>query len=357
MFAAPGALSETGGFGPSPNVPRSQAPDPSPTIQRVSHIMGCGDVEWSRGRTIAPAHPGIPVKPGAQTAVSVLRRSAESDDVETRLRALEGLARSGESSSIDAFLDALSDPSEEIRTLAGQFLAKCDANAVCEKVLLDLADPFSDAFAATSEVLPELKELIEDELLRVMQSDTESSQRRMAAAYALGRIGTVGAIPSLAELAWSGNDALSVTCANALCSIRDPLVLSALVRLVEYPVRDVQIASLAAMVAVGGKEPMEALAHVAVEPPNQDSELSRCAVRLMGASGDEQVVPLLVDVLQKNGEVRGAAVQALRQLTGEYAGDTGQDWAEWYQRKLESAARGPEESGEGLVEIGSLPAE
>lgn len=339
------------------NVPGSQAPDPSATMRRVSHIMEYGDIVWPGGRTIAPTNPGASVKPQAQTAVPALRRNAESDDVETRLRALEGLARSDDSSNIEAFLDALSDPSEEIRTLAGQVLAKCDASAVCEKVLLNLAVPFSDEFATTSEVLPDLKELIEDELLRVMQSDTESSQRRMAAAYALGRVGAVGAIPSLAELAWSGADALSVTCANALCSIRDPLALSALIHLVEYPIRDVQIAALAAMMSVGGKEPMEALAHVAVEPPNQDGELARYAVRLMGASEDEQVIPLLVDVLQKNGEVRGAAVQALRQLTGEYAGDTAQDWAEWYQRKIEAAARGPEESGDGLVEVGSLPAE
>jgi HEAT repeat protein len=63
------------------------------------------------------------------------------------------------------------------------------------------------------------------------------------------------------------------------------------------------------------------------------------AVALLGAIQDEQVIACLIEAMSNNPAVARATITALRRMTGEDAGNTAAEWAQWYQRRQQPAIR------------------
>ncbi|MCX5757838.1 MAG: HEAT repeat domain-containing protein, partial [Candidatus Hydrogenedentes bacterium] len=78
--------------------------------------------------------------------------------------------------------------------------------------------------------------------------------------------------------------------------------------------------------------------------PSDDEGTAREAVLALGAMKMEAAIPLLIEVMRKNVAARRSAVQALRQLTGDDAGDLPSDWQDWYERRLKAAQSNSEQS-------------
>lgn len=305
------------------------------SVERVAELGRTASVDWELTRVEAGSRPAP--APHAQTASPVLEETIQAEDPQTRLEALEALAESNGADHLEPFLKALADPAPEIRELAAGFLARQDTEKVFERFMNMLARGGSDELARLDAAIPLLRTGFEPRFLQVLSAPNESPARKRIAAYGLGRMNSVAAVPELAECAWNADETTALACVKALLAVRDPIVIAHLVRLAAHTTPSVRKAALDGLVDVGGPEAVAALGELALAPTEDNGDIAREAAEALGATNAEIAIPILIEVMRKNVPARRSAVQALRRLTGDDAGDQPSDWQEWYERRLRAA--------------------
>jgi len=256
------------------------------------------------------------------------------------LRALEGLAQSGGADYADVFVSALSDPSQDVRDLAVRVLATLDAAVTFKAVMAVLVAGGQDANGVYA-ALPALRDSLDTRMLDLLKAAAAPRSRKLLAAWCLGQMKSTRAAPALAELAWSADAELAVCCARSLVALRDPLIVPQAAQLTAHPMPEVRWAVLEGLADLADPEALEALGRVAAAPPFDDRDLSRRAVELLGATGDDKIIPLLIEAMRRNLWARGAAGDVLRRMTGKLLGDLPSDWADWYEQRQQPAAPAP----------------
>ncbi len=317
-------------------------------VARASDLMRTGSVDWNSTLVTRPTRATPSSR--AQTATPVLEETAQAEDPETRLHALEALADSNGIEHLDRFLRALTDPVPEIRDLAAGFLARQDAGQVFDQFMNLLARGGAEGLARLDVAIPLLRAGFEPRLLQVLSTPDESPARKRIAAYCLGRMNSVAAVPALAECAWNADEPIALACVTALLEVRDPVVIRRLVDLAAHTLPSVRKAAVDGLIDVGGPEALAALGQLALTPSDNE-DAAREAVLALGAMKMEAAIPLLIEVMRKNVAARRSAVQALRQLTGDDAGDLPSDWQDWYERRLKAAQSNNEQSQESPYEV------
>ena len=303
---------------------------------RVAQWMWRPEVLWR----YEAAAPGAAARPRSQEALPVLVESAQSEDAATRLQAIEGLARSGGARYAGMFVAALSDPSQEVRDLAVRVLLALDAAATFEPLMGALAAGGQEGMGVYA-ALPALRDALESPMLDLLRSAAAPRPRKLLAAWCLGQMKSIRAAPLLAELAWSADAELAVCCARALVALQDPLIVPQAVQLTAHPMPEVRWAVVESLADLADPEALEALGRVAAAPPFDDRDLSRRAVELLGATGDYNVIPLLIEAMRRNLWARAAAGDVLRRMTGKLLGDLPSDWADWYEQRQQLSAPAP----------------
>ena len=292
-------------------------------IQRV-------DPQWIHRPDTAGARSGA----AGTGALPVLLQGLKSNDPHTRLRALEGLAQTGDARQAGAFMDALADPSPEVRALAARVLAQLDPVSVFESVMALLSTSGPEALAHLDEALPTLRMCLEEKTISVVEDGAAPLARRRAAVYALGRMQSAAAMPLLARLAWAAEASLALQCADALISIADPVAVAHVARLCGHPTREVRWRAVEGLAWMGGPDAVAALGGVAIDCPAGDLELGRRALTLLGTAPQDQAIVLLVNVMRRNLKLRREAAGVLRQMTGEDLGDLPSAWLAWHESEL-----------------------
>ena len=292
---------------------------------------------WCYSVLGAPA--SLPTPPLRQSATHILVEMAQSEDPATRLSGLRGLARTSATDHLSIFMEALCDEEPTIRTLAGRALANQNADALFDRILDVLLEGHEKTIVPLAKSLPMLSNALEPKAIAVLEAREESSVRKWAAAYCLGWMGSIRAIPALVRNTQSPDLDVAVSSANALFALRDPVVLPEIVALTAHPLAEVQSGAMVCLANIGGYEAIDALGSIAlgVYPHDgtavSDKALCRQAVSLLGQMGSPAAVPLLIDVMRHNLKARLAAAGALRKITGVDMGDMPSDWQEWYERE------------------------
>ena len=302
-------------------------------VDRVMRQMFSGEVDWRRREPASSLDP----LPDPQTAVPVLVESAQSEDATTRLRGLEGLAHTDAAGHVDRFIMALSDPDPRIQEFARRTLEALEPEWVFDHVMNILCSPDPAAAATIDKALPFLRDAIEKRMILVLEAEDEPVVRKRAAAYGLGRMDSVAGIAVLAKCAFSPYADLALQSAQALLGIRDPVVIPRLVELTGHGQAEIRGAALQRIADFGGQAGIRALTDVAAGRTGADAMLCDRAVALLNAIQDEQVIACLIEAMSSNPAVTRAAVTALRRMTGEDAGNTAAEWAQWYQRRQQPA--------------------
>jgi HEAT repeat protein len=320
-------------------VPRHQVDVASPNYGaaagRAIEVMSSPQVEWPR--PVSRPVPQALSSAAAPSARPVLVETARADDPITRVRALEGLAQTGDLGYVDTFIGALSDPAPEVRETASRILAQVNPDVVFEKVMAVLCGDNPDMAARVDAVLPSLRDALEGKMVGALEFPGEPEVRKKVAAYCLGRMRCTPAIPLLARSAWGADPEVALASVNALQAMQDPVAGPRFVELVGHPVAEVRWAALQGLANLGGLEAIAALGRVAAGPPPDDEALGKQAAILLGTMKTEAVIPFLIEAMRRNLAVRRAAVEALHRITGEDLGDLPSDWDQWYQRKQREA--------------------
>ena len=330
--------------------------DYTSTIQRVRKEMSSGSAVWPQEAVRKPEGArsrGLPTapEPSRETATPVLVETAQSEDIATRLEGLEGLAQAGGIEHVDTFVAALADPASEIREAAAAILSRLDPGVVTDKVIESLCSDKDVTVVRIDTVLPMMKDALEPGMIRALRSEDESSLRRQAAAYALGRMNSTAAAQALAAHVYESDPGLAVACANALMALNDPMLTPTLANLARHPIPQIRWPAVQCLADLGGPEALDALGRVAIDPPEGDEELGRQAVVLLGETRADAAIPVLIEIMRRNLGLRRAAVEALHKRTGEDLGDRPSDWQAWYEARLQAPP--PEE--QMLDAFGPLP--
>jgi HEAT repeat protein len=278
-------------------------------------------------------------------ALPVIDEGLQSDEPAARLRALEGLARIGGASAPAPFVEALSDSNPDIQAFAARVLADCDPKELLDSIIRLMASPPERTAPDWGNVLPHLREPLEEPMISALLSDQTTRPSRLAVVYALGCMRSTAAIQELVKAAETDDPELALCCAESLYRICDPAVIPALVRLAGHPSARVRWTAVEGLAALNAPMAMNALGEIACAPPADDTYLGEHALSLLGATADGRVVPILIDVMRRNLNARAAAVAMLRKITREDLGDLPSDWAQWYdeqQRKLNQPVQTPE---------------
>lgn len=327
-----------------PNVTTLTPGDQAATVARVQKAMSSVGILWPskalpRGTSVSPTPPvaaPAPLPPPGNTAAPVLVETTQSEDVATRLQGLEGLALTGGVEHVDTFVSALADPAPEVRDTSAQILTRLDPVIVSEKVIEALSTGSPEFLARIDSTLPSLKDVLESPMIRVLEAEGEASLRKQAAAYALGRMNSTVAVPVLVARVWQPDPELAVTCANALMALNDPMLMPMLADLARHPLPEIRWAAVQCLAALKDPQALDTLARIAIEPPEQDEELGRQAIVLLGDTRADAAIPPLIEVMRRSLGLRRAAVEALHKITGEDLGDRPSEWQAWYEARQQA---------------------
>lgn len=322
--------------------------DESDVARHVAAMANQQEVDWLVYPAPAPAPPILP-----GTATAVLDASLSSGDARVRLRALEGLASQLPAEHIESFVQALADPSPEVGQFAAQSLRGVDPGLLYDRVV----DFFSQAnlsemndSAGTS--LPLLREVLNEKLMATVQSADETSARRGAAAFCLGKMSIPAAAQPLASVAWGNDVRLSVQCVHALAATPEPSVVTYLFELAAHPAPEVRLEALRMLTGLSGPEAVAAVGRIAIERPANDAALSKLAVEAITQLPDVKIsIPLLIETMRRNLSARREAGVVLRKMTGQHFGDIPSDWQAWWDKKREELENPPAADEASLFSI------
>ncbi|HNR34964.1 MAG TPA: HEAT repeat domain-containing protein [Candidatus Hydrogenedentes bacterium] len=317
------------------------------TADRAMELMRRGSVDW----VVFSVSSGMPSVPRPQTASPVLEETAQAEDPETRFQALEALSESGNPDYLDRFLVALNDPSPPIRELAAGYLAKQDAGQVFARLMELFARGGGEALARLDPAIPLLGARFEPRFMEALADPDETPARKRIAAHCLGRMNSVAAIPALAECAWNSDEATALACIQALLAVRDPIIIARLGELAGHSLPSIRKAAIEGLADAGGPEAFDVLGRLAMAPPDGNEETAREAVLALGAMNTEAAIPLLIEIMRTNVAARRTAVQVLRQLTGDDAGDQPSEWQAWYERRNKALQQQIEQEQKSLYDV------
>ncbi len=297
-------------------------------VNRVMELMNEVDVQWPRNPP-QDMH-GPQATTGLPWDLSTLRSLATSPDPRSRQLAAETLPISATPEELDLLVALLLDEAPLVKDTALNSLKEVDGRALFNTLMRGFSSGNERLLTVFRQVMPELQPKVESVFLETLQSGTTPTAHRIFAAQCLSRMDSDGATDALSRLAWSGDRALAVACAEALVVLEKPTSAKQVLALIHHPIKEVRRLAIHGLAELGGSEAIDALEGIAAGRLERDQVLRREAIALLSVVGDESSVPALIEAGEKTPQLRQAAGAALRRLTGMAFSDAPQEWREWY---------------------------
>lgn len=353
-------LGETAGLAPAePSEPAGatatwESRAVTQAFTRIHEILESGVVLWPRGRATPPT-----TGPDSGLAgPDLLRAMFAAPDAGTRLRAVE-LWTCSTPREPDLLVKALEDSDATVRAAAAQALGRMDPDALLEQVLYIMRNPVSSGAQTLAQALSGMQDVLERPLLEVLEDPDTAPERRWAAGYCLGRMGSAKATPFLAQLATGTDDlVLARVCAEALARSSAPQDFRFWAGLAAHPSPEVRRVALDTLAALGTPEAVHVLHRVALGETEADLSLKEHAVRRTAELPVETAIPILVHVLANHLPSRREAARQLKALTGLEFGENPVEWQQWMQQtggRLPSPQAPPPETVPPLYEFVPWP--
>ncbi len=310
---------------------------------RALALVGDFGDEWPHRSVGYEAHRS-PV-PGAG---GILEAMFGSPDPAQRIRALEAWFGAGASEAVSKALDALADPSPEVRGSSVRLLAGSSRDGLAESLLDAVSHGESEGLNTIATALGSLKGPLEAPMLHVLSQGDELVARRVAAAWCLGHMGCRSAREALAAEVWSEDLALSMMCAEALYALRDPQAVVHWAAFLKHPNPDIRVIAVEGLGIAGTARAFDALRRLAFGEFTEDAVLEGLAVQGMGLWPLRESAESLVGAMRENPRVRATAGNVLRVVTGESLGDDAGAWEAWLTRPArQGGAEGEARRGRG----------
>jgi len=176
--------------------------------------------------------------------------------------------------------------------------------------------------------------------LLVKGTEDRPADVRAGTCYALGALRDERGVPYLAAASKAPEIEVVRAAAQALGTFHTKESLEALKGMVSHPSEEVSSEVLSALQLQDDPSVIEVLEGIAAKDPSRDVRAS--AMSQLGRFKNPSPVPFLIDQLKvKDESSRQAALESLRQVTGQTLGLRPDLWARWWQSSQKPAPPGP----------------
>ncbi len=290
-----------------------------------------------------------------------LRRMARSPNPRTRVQAVRALRSASTPQSAALAASMLGDPDPSVREEACGALAAAKGEISAEALLALFPVAAPHLRAGIIDALPRLRGAVEPPMLKTLLDERADAERRCRAALLLAHMGSVSALEHLASLAKRLQGPLAQASAEALAILARPASTNDLATLASMhadPV--VRWHALQGLARLGGPIVAETANVALATGREQDPQIRREMVALLGRFGNDDSVTLLVQLLQRDPRLQQDAIRALTELTGVNMGRSPRQWEYWHadirrQRAQAAAERAREDATEASAPAGVDP--
>lgn len=291
-------------------------------------------VPHGHARTQLPA-PAFP-NPTEASANWVLKRMATSKDAAIRKRASEAWPVSETTvEEMNALVYALVDHDDLVRQGAIDRLYRLEANQVFGYVMRILVGGAKTQVYAIDAALPLLEPVLTPLMKETLRTELETPQHRRIAAYCLGRMKALNAVETLGQYAVEQDTDLSRACADALYAIGTSETTPYWMQLLAHDDMYCRRLAARALAYLGGPNAVDRLKIMLLDD-NEELTLQTETLQAFGNRPPKMLLPLLVDVLEHNPQLRPAALRMLRTYTDEDFGRDISAWRNWVNRLMKS---------------------
>ncbi len=272
----------------------------------------------------------------AQDLLSSMSRSPEPA---VRMRAVEAWGDTASPAAVTHVVEALGDPELQVRQAAAQALSAMTGRPhavtaperAANYVLNALLQGPPETRAAVESVLPELRNVLEQRMAAVFTATQESSLRRQAAAFCLGRMGSSKQAEALAKETASADLDLARCCAEALFNLHDRRFTETWLGLAVHADAEIRARAVQALTELGGAAALGALARIAAGDSSGDLRLEDMAMESLNTWPERERIPVLIEVMRRNPRLKPAALERLRLITGLDLGSDPTPWQRWLE--------------------------
>ena len=282
---------------------------------------------------IPPARPYDPSKDRAGSAEWLLRRMAGAGDPVLRMRAAEAWpVAEDQIRDLDEIMRKLNDPAPEVRLGALQRVNRLDKALVFGYTMRIMAGGNLEQVRLLDAALPQLAEALSELMMETLRTDIETIHHRRIAAYCLGRMGARTAADVLAETAWSDEAELARAGVDALALLAAPEAARHWKELLDHPEGYFKLRAVHALAALRDPNSYEILRQILLGNTHPGMEYET----LLAVKGypPEMLVPLLVEIMEQNQNLRSEVLPMLRHTTGMNLGSQPAAWREWLDRMM-----------------------
>jgi len=286
-------------------------------------------VTWNTTNT-GNLTPDTPPDMGGESN-SPLFQLAESEEPDTRIRALEALSGASGRPAVRACVEGLIDSDAAVRRHAARAMADADREVLYREWIHVLQFGPPELLEAFDLQIPQLQDQLESNALAGLASGQSARIEKLAAIYTLGRIRSDAALPLLTGYAWAEDITLAQTATAAIAEIRSADAVGALADLTGHYDADIRWYATNGLGVLKGEDALatlEAIIESGLEPVQ---EIRVLAINHLGDAGDAGSVATLMDALRRYPGLRYDSMYALAQITGIQDFSAPFQWKEWYE--------------------------
>ena len=308
-----------------PAFPRTQGSDVVPPTQDenfpASALPGHQNLPAARVYEIRPESRG--------SADWLIRRMAESESPDLRMRAMEAWPLSEDASrDLREIILRLSDPNPMVRASSRQRLRNTDAALVFSYVMRTMTGGSLDAVRELDAALPSMDDDLALYLVETLRTELETPLHKRIAAYCLGRMGAYDASDALAEFLWSDDADLARACLDAMAGLLSPGSTPHWLTLLDHPDYYFKATAVRALAALGNPKALETLRGILLG--NAHPDVRQDALRAVSEYPPVTLFPLLIEIMEMNPALSASALAMLRRQSGMDLGRHPAPWREWW---------------------------
>ncbi|MFA7691455.1 MAG: hypothetical protein GX117_09035 [Candidatus Hydrogenedentes bacterium] len=303
--------------------------EPAPTPKPIATPPGMKSTPEARSYA-PPASP-------QSSAAWLLNRMADTDSPELRRRAAEVWPLDEEDEkSLLAIIRGLLDPVEAVRLSAQQRLNAIDDSALFAYVMRTFSAGTVDETKHLNAALPVLAQRINPFLLETLRTTLETHEHKRIAVYCLGQTRESEAAPLLFPMLGNDDPAMAKLALDALYSIMPSGSSAQWMKILDHQDAYFKVRAVRALAFLQEPGSFDLLKQICLGQRYTDMQMT--ALRAISWYPDDILIPLLVEIMERNRGLSGTAVQLLRQRTGMDFGNSPRYWREWLQKVTQQNA-------------------
>lgn len=229
--------------------------------------------------------------------------------------------------------------SDEARVKACQRIFSEAPQDFVKKFLHYLGKGTPEQALILNQIIPRLKQELEDTLVILLQEDSLNLQEKRTIIYALGRMKSEKSVSLLwNEIQSASSEEIQYNCVQALANMPHSLSLEQWVQLLQYDSIPISLTSAYAIVEYGGSSAEEYIRRTLLGEFRVSQRVLEYFTDRVSTYPLDIFVPFSIEVMSRNSGLAPKFAGILHQRTGVNFGPNPQLWANWWKEYLNNTS-------------------